>query len=412
MRDKMKNKSLKKISRRKFLVSAALGGAAAGALGFPHVARVRAAKPVKMKIQTAWEGGTLGYVKFQEFCKNVRIMSNGILQVEGYPAGTIVETFEMFDAVKARVFDGMHCFDAYWTAKIPVAAFLSSYPFGLDRPDQWETWYNALGGKELAREAFSRHNMHYIGPIQQGGNLIHTKVPIRSFEDFKGKKIKCFDGITADFFRAIGAIPIPLPGKDVHPTIDQDDIDALYYGGAAINASSRYSDTAKYIIADTPAAACLHRQVNIMSLAINKRTWNMIPKPLQLLFEAAVAQYSYDQYAAFQKADMDVFEKLQKIEDPGTAVEKQSENEPVSNEQINETRGELQIGQDVEIIHLNELDIEKFKRFAPAMWVKWAKKSPLAMKAFESQLAFLKSKNLGYITEAGLVDLDGKELVY
>jgi TRAP-type mannitol/chloroaromatic compound transport system substrate-binding protein len=287
----------------------------------------------------------------------------------------------MFDAVKARVFDGMHCFDAYWTAKIPVAAFLSSYPFGLDRPDQWETWYNALGGKELAREAFARHNMHHIGPIQQGENLIHAKVPIRSFEDFKGKKIKCFGGITADFFRAIGAIPVPLPGKDVHPTIDQDDIDALYYGGAAINANSRYSDTAKYIIADTPASARLHRQVNIMSIAINKRTWNMIPKPLQLLFEAAVAQYSYDQYAAFQKADMETFEKLE-------------------------------MEQGIEIIRLNESDVEKLKRFAPAMWVKWAKKSPLAMKAFESQLAFLKSKNLDYITEEGMADLDGKKLVY
>ena len=381
MGDKIKKESSKKISRRKFLVSAVLGGASAGALGFPRVARVRAAKPVKLKIQTAWEGGTLGYVKFQEFCKNVRKMSNGILQVEGYPAGTIVETFEMFDAVKARVFDGMHCFDAYWTAKIPVAAFLSSYPFGLDRPDQWETWYNALGGKELAREAFSQHNMHYIGPIQQGENLIHAKVPIRSFEDFKGKKIKCFGGITADFFRAIGAIPVPLPGKDVHPTIDQDDIDALYYGGAAINAYSRYSDTAKYIIADTPAAAGLHRQVNIMSIAINKRTWSMIPKPLQLLFEAAVAQHSNNQYAAFQKADMEAFEKLQKE-------------------------------QGVEIIRLKESDVEKFKQFAPAMWAKWAKKSPLAMKAFESQLAFLKSKNLGYITDEGLVDLDGKKLVY
>ena len=107
----------------------------------------------------------------------------------------------------------------------------------------------------------------------------------------------------------------------------------------------------------------------------------MIPKPLQLLFEAAVAQYSYDQYAAFQKADMEAFEKLQKE-------------------------------QGVEIIRLKESDVEKFKQFAPAMWAKWAKKSPLAMKAFESQLALLKSKNLGYITDEGLVDLDGKKLVY
>ena len=34
------------------------------------------------------------------------------------------------------------------------------------------------------------HNMFYVGPIQHDLNLIHSKVPIRSFEEFKGKKIR------------------------------------------------------------------------------------------------------------------------------------------------------------------------------------------------------------------------------
>ena len=418
MNRKIDKETHKNISRRKFLTAAALGGAAAGALGFPNVARVRAAKPVKLKIQSVWEGGTLGYVKFKEFCRSVGKMSKGKLMVEGYPAGTIVETYEMFDAVKARVFDGMFCFDAYWSEKIPVATFLSSYPFGLDRPDQWETWYNALGGREIAREAFSRHNMHYIGPIQQGENLIHSKVPIRSFEDFKGKKIKCPGGITADFYRAIGAIVTTLPGRDVHPNIDEDDIDALFYGSAAINLSSGYSDVAKYVIMDVPSFSSLLGPVNIMSIAINKRTWTMIPKLLQLLFEALVAKYSYDQYSAFQKADMEAYEKLQKSEDPesteGTegTEEKQSEDQAGVEKPADETTGESEMEYDVEIIRLKESDIGKFKQYAPAIWVRWAKKSPLAMKAFESQLALLKSVDTGYITEKDMVDLDGKKLVY
>ncbi|MBW1996241.1 MAG: hypothetical protein JRI77_17600, partial [Deltaproteobacteria bacterium] len=46
----------------------------------------------------------------------------------------------------------------------------------------------------------------------------------------------------------------------------------------------------------------------------------------------------------------------------------------------------------------------------PALWVKWAKKSPLAMKAFKSQLAFMKSVKMGYITDRDLVDLEGRPL--
>ena len=181
-------------------------------------------------------------------------------------------TFEMFDAVKAGVFDAMHCFEVYWPGKIPVATFLSSYPFGPDRPDQWDTWYTALGGKEMAREAYARHNMYWLGPIQHDDNLIHSKVPIRKFEDFKGKKI-------------------------------------------------RYP------------------------------------------------------------ADIVAFDKLQKE-------------------------------QGVEVIRLSEEDIAKFRRFAPQMWVKWAKKSKLAMKAFKSQLEFMKSVKMGYVTDADMVDINGKKLVF
>jgi len=369
------------MSRRKFLATTAVAGAAAGAIGFPAVGRVRAADTIKLKIQTAWDAGTLGYVKFQDFCKNVGEMSDGKLVVEGFPAGAIVGTFEMFDAVKAGVFDGMHCFDVYWPGKIPVATFLSSYPFGLDRPDQWETWHNALGGKELARQAFGRHNMHYIGPIQHDDNLIHSKVPIRSFEDFKGKKIRYPGGIIADIYRSAGVSTVLLPGGEVYPALEKGVIDASDYVGAAINYNLGFGEIAKYIIMGPPSTPCLHQPVDIMSVEINIKTWKKIPKHFQVLFEAAVARHSYDQYSAIQAADIVAFEKLQKE-------------------------------QGVEIIRLKESDIEKFKRFAPPLWVKWAKKSPLAMKAFKSQLEFMKSVKMGYITDKDMVDTNGKPLKF
>ena len=72
--DKVKEQ---KTSRRGFLKTAAVAGAAAGALGFPSVMRLSAAEPIKIKMQTAWDAGTLGYIKFQEFCKKVGEMSEG-----------------------------------------------------------------------------------------------------------------------------------------------------------------------------------------------------------------------------------------------------------------------------------------------------------------------------------------------
>jgi len=371
----------RKTSRRSFIKAFAGAGVAAGALGFPAVMRASAADPIKIKIQTAWDAGTLGFVKFEEFCKEVGAASDGKIVFESFPAGAIVGTFEMFDAVKAGVFDAMHCFDVYWPGKIPVATFLSSYPFGMDRPDQWETWHHELGGREFAREAYGRHNMYYLGPIQHDDNLIHSKVPIRSFEDFKGKKIRYPGGIIADIYRAAGVATVLLPGGEVYPALEKGVIDASDYVGAAINYNLGYGEIAKYIIMGPPSTPCLHQPVDIMSVEINMNTWRKIPKHWQQFIEAMVAKHSYDHYTAIQAADIVAFEKFQKE-------------------------------QGVEIIRLKEGDIEKFKRFAPALWVKWAKKSPLAMKAFKSQLEFMKSVKVGYITDKDMVDLDGKRLVF
>jgi TRAP-type mannitol/chloroaromatic compound transport system substrate-binding protein len=369
-------------SRRDFLKTAAVaGGAAAGVLGFPGVMRLSAAEPINIKMQTAWDAGTLGFVKFQEFCKRVGEITEGKLTVEGFPAGAIVGTFEMFDAVKAGVFDAMHCFDVYWPGKIPAATFLSSYPFGMDRPDQWETWYEKLGGKEIAREAYGMHNMYYIGPIQHDDNLIHSKVPIRSFEDFKGKKLRYPGGIIADIYRAAGVSTILLPGGEVYPALEKGVIDGADYVGAAINYNLGFGEVAKYIIMGPPSTPCLHQPVDLMSVDININSWKKIPPHLQQLFEVAVKWHSYDQYTSIQAEDIIAFNKMQ-------------------------------TEQGVEVIRLSEEDIAKFRRFAPAMWVKWAQKSPLAMKAFKSQLAFMESVKMGYITNKDMVDYDGKPLVF
>jgi TRAP-type mannitol/chloroaromatic compound transport system substrate-binding protein len=369
-----------KVSRRTFLKSAAVAGATAGALGFPSVMRLSAAEPIKLKVQTAWDAGTLGFIKFQEFCKNVGEISEGKLIFEGFPAGAIVGTFEMFDAVKAGVFDAMHCFDVYWPGKIPVATFLSSYPFGMDRPDQWETWYAALGGAEIAQEAYGKHNMHWIGPIQHDDNLIHSKVPIRTFEDFKGKKIRYPGGIIADIYRSAGVATVLLPGGEVYPALEKGVIEASDYVGAAINYNLGFGEIAKYIIMGPPSTPCLHQPVDLMSLEINMNSWKKVPPHLQNLLVAAVKEHSWDQYTSIQKADIEAFDKFQKM--------------------------------GVEVIRLSEEDIQKFRKFAPPLWVKWAKKSPLAMKAFKSQLAYMESVKVGYVKASDMVDQNGKKLEF
>ena len=372
-------KKEKNVSRRRFLKTATAGAAVATAIGVPLFAKNASAAPITVKMQSMWDAGTLGYVKFKEFADAVGPMSDGKLVVKPFPAKAIVGTMEMFDAVKAGVFEAMHVSDTYHPGKIPAATFLSSYPFGMDRPDQWETWFNALGGKEIAREAYAAHNIYWLGPIQHDDNIIHSKVPIRSFEDYKGKKMRFPGGMIAEIFRAAGVSTVLLPGGEVYPALEKGVIDGADFVGAAINYNLGFGEVAKYIILGPPSTPCLHQPVDCQSIGINMKTWNSIPKHLQNLLELAIKDFSWKQYTAVQAADIVAYKKLQEE-------------------------------QGVEIIRLKDSDIAKFKKFAPELWVKWAKKHPLAMKAFKSQWEFMKSTKVGYYTDADLVDRNGKRL--
>jgi TRAP-type mannitol/chloroaromatic compound transport system substrate-binding protein len=359
-------------SRRGLFKAAAAG--ATTALAFPAV--VRAQAPTKWRIQTAWQPGTAGYKQFQKFCANVKELSEGKLQFQPLPEAAVVGTFEMFDAVKGGVLDAMHCFSNYWPGKMPVSAFLSSYPLGLDRPDQWETWFYELGGIQIARKAYRAHNMFYVGPVQHDLNLIHSKVPIRSFEEFKGKKIRFPGGMISEIFSHAGVSTVILPGGEVRQALERGLVDASDYTGPAVNYDLGFADVTKYIIMGPPSTPCLHQPVDLMDLTVNMAKWTALSKNHQELVTAATRQHSWDQYAYIQKENIAAWDKFK--------------------------------AQGVQVIRLSEDDIQKFRRHAIPMWFKWAKRDPLAREAFASQLAFMRSIGVGYVPDSMLVDTDGK----
>ena len=59
--------------------------------------------------------------------------------------------------------------------------------------------------REIARELFAAQGLHFVGPVHHGPNIIHSKVPIRSIEDFRGRKMRVPGGMVSELFSAAGA---------------------------------------------------------------------------------------------------------------------------------------------------------------------------------------------------------------
>ncbi len=236
--------------RRRFLKGTAAGGAAV-ALAAPWVRRAGAADTTTWKVQTSWPAG-VGLETFQAWCGTIKEKTGGQLELTPFKAKDIVGDFELLDGVKNGVLEAMNSFTLYWAGKLPSTAFLSSYTLGLRYPHEWDIFFYSKGGLQAARDIFAKQGIYYVNRIHHGPNIIHSKTPIRSFDDFKDLKLRVPGGMIAETFAKAGAKTTLLPGGEVFSALEKGTIDAADYTGPAVNWALGFQQVTKYISMGPP----------------------------------------------------------------------------------------------------------------------------------------------------------------
>ena len=356
----------KTTNRRDFLKASAATGAAS-VLAAPFIGNANAQSTTTWKIQSSWPGG-IGLEIFKDWCNGIVEKTGGELAFQPFGAKDVVGDFQLFDAVKNGVIDAMNPFTLYWAGRMPGAVFLSSYPMGLRNPHEWDVFFYGLGGLEMAREMFAKQGMHYVGPIHHGPNIIHSKVPIRSIEDFRGRKMRLPGGMVAELFQAAGAKTTLLPGSEIFPALEKGTIDVADYVGPAVNYALGFHQVTDFISMGPPGFMSIYQPVDLMDLTVGERAWNALSPAMKQFVEAEVHVYSDIHHAKIQKADQDAWKKF---EEAGTIVSR-----------------------------LGESDVEEFTNLAVPLWFNWANKDRDAARVFKTQLDYMMSGSLGYVTPA------------
>ena len=371
-----KKPKVKKTSRRKFLKKAAV--VAAGAVVAPTLFNIRTAKAktTTWNIQTSWPGG-IGLEIFEDWCNSIVEKTGGELAFKPFSAKAVVGEWQLFDAVQRGVLQAMNPFTLYWAGRMPASVFFSSYPLGPRTNQEWDVFYYSLGGLELARSEFAKHNMYYVGPIHHGPNIIHSKVPIRSIDDFKGRKMRVPGGMVAELFSAAGAKTTLLPGSEIFPALEKGTIDVADYVGPAVNYALGFHQVTKYISMGPAGQMSLYQPVDLMDLTVGMKAWKALSPAMKQFVEAEVHVYSDIHFAKIQKADQEAWVEFEKA---GTVV----------------TR-------------LSEQDVFDFTQLAVPLWYNWANKDKAAARAFKIQLDYMMSGSLGYVTKTMI---KGQKLKY
>ncbi|MEP7063238.1 MAG: TRAP transporter substrate-binding protein DctP [Betaproteobacteria bacterium] len=344
------------------------GLAAAGAatmVSAPFIRNAAAAETTTWKVQTSWPAG-IGLATFKNWCGTIKEKTGGELEFKAFGAKEVVGDFELLDGVKNGVLEAMNSFTVYWVGKMPATAFLSSYLMGLRYPHEWDIFFYSKGGLQLAREIYAKQGLYYVNRIHHGPNIIHSKKPIRTAEDFKGLKLRVPGGMIAEGFAAIGARTTLLPGGEVFAALEKGTVDAADYTGPAVNWDLGFQQVTKYIWTGPPGLESIYQPVDLMDFVVRTDVWNKLSPKMKVWLDDEVQVYSNEHHGAIQKADMEAWPKFIKA---GTTINR-----------------------------LPAEDLPKFQKVAVPIWFKWANKDKDAARVFQLQLDIMESPTCGYVT--------------
>ncbi|NVJ93895.1 MAG: TRAP transporter substrate-binding protein DctP [Methylocystaceae bacterium] len=346
---------MKDVSRRNLIKGSALA-IGTGAAVLTGARPAKADSKVEWRMQALWGAGTNPQVFEEKFVKRVADLTNGNFEIKLFAGGQLVPSAQAFDAVRSGAFQMMKTFDGYAAGKIPTFGFTSTVPFGFPDPDQFEAWFYELGGLEMAREAYAPAGLTYIAPTVYGEEPIHSKIPLKSLADFKGKKGR-FVGLASSVMGDLGVSVSPLPTSEVYSALDKGLIDIADRGDLKANFEQGLAEVAKYII--LPG---VHQPTTATSYVANTAAYNALPEQYKQALAVAAREISSSLRQNIIVANV---EYLQKFKDAG-----------------------------VEIITLDQDDIANGRKKAVESWRKATKGNELATRVLETQMSFMRQLGL------------------
>ena len=324
-------------------------------------------KPIKWRGQSTWPSGLpILQEAAIHFSERVRELSGGRLLIDMGPAGTIVPSNELLDAVNSGLIDISCAWAGYWRGQFPTAPLFASVACGPE-VSEFLGWVMAGGGLELWQEMYDRknYNVKVLPPYSahRSEDLAWSKKPIRTLDDFKGLRFRAGGFYWGKVLQKLGASVVTLPGSEVIPSLERGVIDAGEFSMPAIDLNMGFHEVCKYLI--IPG---IHQPSSIDETLVNKDSWDKLPKDLQeIVWTAAVESSLY-----IMNLEMKLNPSaLKKFEESG-----------------------------VEIITLSPDVMSGAKKIADQVYYEAAEKDPFFKKVLDSQKEFInnwdyyKAKNL------------------
>ena len=235
------------MDRRRFVVAAALGSAAAvtgcgpgpghGRRDTDGAGRVDGAPAVVTSPRVRWRLASsfprstkILYGGAERFAQRVAALTDGRFEITAFEGGAIVPALQVLDAVQAGSVPVGHTAGYYYLGKNPALVFDTAVPFGL-QARQHDAWMRYGGGLDLTRRTLADFGvLNFLGGntgTQMGGWF---RRPVRSLDDLRGLTMR-IPGLGARVMEQLGAVAQTIPGGEIYGALERGAIDATEWVG-------------------------------------------------------------------------------------------------------------------------------------------------------------------------------------
>ncbi len=296
-------KESKRMQRRTFLRTVAIGGAAtAAALTSLPPRKVFSQSKEEWRMINNWGQEPNDHMRL--FAKMVSEGTDGQITIKFYGPGKIVPFPETIKAVGDGTVEMGAGQPPFWASKVPAMKFLHNTPFGLTAQEQ-NSWFKYGGGQELADKVYAEVGCKFFPfgntDCQMGG---WYNKEINSINDFKGLKIR-MGGFGGDTLKVAGAEVVSLPFSKIIPALKDGEIEAAEFAGPFHDMEFGFHKVAKYYY--YPA---WHEPSGALDLFINKAKWDNQSDNVRSVITAAAAAINGRRLCFRMASNSDALTKL------------------------------------------------------------------------------------------------------
>lgn len=262
-------------------------------------------KTFNWKMVTTWPPN---FPVFQEgverFANDIKVMSDGRLNIKVYAGGELIPPLQTFDAVSQGTVEMGHGAAYYWAGKIPAAQFFTTVPFGMNAQGM-TAWLYGGGGLELWQEVYKKYN---LVPFPMGNTGVQMggwfNKKINSVDDLKGLKMR-IPGLGGKVLAKAGGTPVLLAGGEIYTALERGTIDATEWVGPFHDERLGLYRAAKYYY--YPG---WHEPGSELELIVNQDAWQQLPDDLKKIVETAARANSLWMFAQFESLNLKALEEL------------------------------------------------------------------------------------------------------